>query len=555
MNKTYLLARTLLKNGSANSSQKKKTSKIPKNVIYGILLTLAFLPIISMISLFVAGLYDGLAQVNQENMILGLGLTITSVVIFTFGIFYVINVFYFSQDIEHLLPLPLKPTQILSGKFFVTLIYEYLTELFLLAPILITFGVKSDAGILYYVYSVLIFITLPIIPLVLSSVIAMVVMRFTNIAKNKDRFRMLGGIIAIVFGLGLNVYLQKLSKTMSAEEMQEMLLAGNEGMLGLITNMFPSTKLSAIALIEATALRGFIGFIGFLALSALLYFVFIWLGGKLYFKGVMGISESSSKRVRVSDEELDKQTAQSTTTKAFLIKEFKVLFRTPAYFLNCVLICFLWPILVSIPLFTSSNSLGSLQEIGQMLSNDSIAGIIIGIGFAIFLLVAGGNPTAPTAISREGTSIFVLKYLPVPYSKPLLAKALAGTLLSMISIVLILLVAIFLVKLPLYLALLLLVLSIPAALFGSFSGLMIDVISPKLNWDNEQKAVKQNMNSVFSMIVNILVAGIVVAITFLLDLNMMMLFALLLVLFSVITFVLYRVLITKGSKWLSKIEG
>ncbi|TCZ77401.1 hypothetical protein E0485_10405 [Paenibacillus albiflavus] len=552
MNKTLLLAKTLLKNGSGKTGKGKTKSK---RVLYIVLLLCAFIPIISMISGLIAVLYTSFAQVNQESMLLGLGLTISSIVIFTFGIFYVINVFYFSQDIEHLLPLPLKPSQILTGKFIVTLLYEYLTELFLLAPILITFGIKSGAGVLYYVYALIIFLALPIVPLVLSSVIAMIVMRFTNIAKNKDRFRLFGGVIAVVFGLGINMFIQKFSRSVNPDQLQEMILSGNNSMLGLITNTFPSTKLSATALIEATALRGFVGLLGFIALSALVYAVFAILGERLYFKGVMGISESTSKRERVTDEQLDRQTAQNSTIKAHLIKEIKLVLRTPVYFINCVLISFLSPVFVCIPLFASSGKLGNIEGISQLMADENIAGIIIGIGFALFLFVAGANPTAATAISREGSNLYVLKYLPVPYAKPLVAKALTGALTSMISVVLILPIAIFLIKLPIILAVQLLILSVPAVLFGNFAGLIIDTFSPKLNWDTEQKAVKQNMNSLFSMLVNFIVAGIIVAVSIFFDVNMLVMFGSLLVLFIVLDIILYRILVTKGSKWLSKIEA
>lgn len=555
MNKTLLLAKALLRNGSGKLFQNKKNkTKIPKNVLYIILLAVAFIPVISAISVFISFLYDSLAQVNQEGVILGLGLTATSLVIFIFGIFYVINVFYFSQDIDHLLPLPLRPSQILSGKFIVTILYEYLTELFLLMPILITYGVKSGAGFMYYVYALLIFITLPILPLVISSLIAMIVMRFTNIAKNKDRYRMFGGIIAIVFALSINIYIQKFSKSMSPEQLQDLLLSGNNGLLGTITKMFPSAKLSAIALIDAASLRGLIGLLGFLALSALAYFVFNLLGERLYFKGVMGISESSSKRERVTDQQLDKQTNQSSTLKALLFKELKLLFRTPVYFLNCVLMCFLWPIIICIPFITSMDKIGDMNEIGQMLNDNSTAGIVLGLGFAVFLFLSGSNPAAPTSVSREGTNLYVIKYLPVPYAKVLLAKALSGSLLSMISIVLVLLVAIFLVHLPVTLAFLLLILGIPAVLFGSISGTLIDVLSPKLNWDNEQKAVKQNMNSILSMILNLIVAVLVGFAAFYFKFDLFTMFIGLLVLFIIINVLLYRLLTTKGVSWLSRIE-
>ena len=88
--------------------------------------------------------------------------------------------FYFSRDIENLLPLPLRPVEILAAKFTVTLLYEYLTEILFLAPILIAFGIKSHGGIFYYFNAAVIFLTLPIAPLVYASIISMIIMRFNQ---------------------------------------------------------------------------------------------------------------------------------------------------------------------------------------------------------------------------------------------------------------------------------------------------------------------------------------------------------------------------------------
>ena len=151
---------------------------------------------------FLSEAYDGLHAIGQEAVILGFGLSVVSIVIFFFGIFYAMGIFYFSMDVENLLPLPFKPWHIMGAKFTVVLIYEYLTEIIFFAPTLISYGIKSSGGILYYIYGVIIFLLLPIVPLVIASVINMIIMRFTNIAKNKDRFRLLGGIIAMCFGVG-----------------------------------------------------------------------------------------------------------------------------------------------------------------------------------------------------------------------------------------------------------------------------------------------------------------------------------------------------------------
>ncbi|NTZ20310.1 hypothetical protein EXW96_23110 [Paenibacillus sp. JMULE4] len=556
MNKTLLLTRILLKNGGGQlTGAGRKKRRLSVRFLLPVLLLAAFLPLMFSLVSLVSFMYEGLTSIGLEGMIPGLGLAVTCVVIFMFGVFYVINVFYFSQDVEHLLPLPLKPAQILTAKFIVTLLYEYLTQLLLLLPVLLTFGIKNGSGIVYYIYSGLIFLALPIIPLVLSSLVAMITMSFSGIARNKDRFRMLAGIAAVILSVGGNILFQRtMNKSMNPEQLQDMLQNGHNAFIDLAARAFPSAKLAADALLKETSLAGLASLTLFLSLSCLFFIGFVFLGQRLYFKGVLGISESSARRKRLSASRYDKLTVQQSVLKAYLIKELRILFRTPPYFLNCVLMSFLWPVFFLIPVLTQPNLMESLRTAESIVNHDGMAALILAGGAGIFLFVSGTNPTASTSISREGTGFFVNKYLPVAYGKMISAKMLAGWLLTLSSAFLLTALAYLLLQLPLLLVLLLLLVSIPATLFCCSTGVLIDLLMPKLHWDNEQKAVKQNLNGIYNMLIGILAAGLIFFVVFKLELSLLSTALALLVLFIGADFLLYRLLMTKGRKWFLKIE-
>ncbi len=172
-----------------------------------------------------------------------MGFLVSSLTIFFFGVFYVISIFYFSKDIENLLPLPLRPSEILAAKFTVALFYEYLTEFIFLAPILIGFGIAGKAGLMYCIYSLIIFLALPVLPLIYASVITLLIMGFTSLAKNKDRFRIIGGIAAMTLAVGLNAFITKISSSsMSADELQQLLAQGNNSFTGTISGIFFSNR-------------------------------------------------------------------------------------------------------------------------------------------------------------------------------------------------------------------------------------------------------------------------------------------------------------------------
>ncbi|GCD08420.1 putative ABC transporter permease subunit [Clostridium tagluense] len=554
MSKFIALTKVLLKTGTGSSSSKKNKNKI-KGLLLGLILVLAFTPMAIGFGEFIFAAYDGLHQIGQEAVILGFGLSIVSVVIFFFGIFYAMSIFYFSMDVENLLPLPFKPWHIMGAKFTVVLIYEYLTEIIFFAPTLIAYGIKSGGGVLYYIYGVIIFLLLPIVPLVIASVINMIIMRFTNIARNKDRFRLVGGLIAMGFGVGINIYVQKFSQDLSGAEITEMFSKGNNSLVELATKMFPSTKIAVNSLINTNNIKGIINLILFIAITLAAVMIFIILGQALYFKGVMGVSETSSKRKTLSSKELTNNTTQNSSLKIYILKELKILFRTPIYFMNCVLMNFLWPIFLLIPIFAQKGGSGQLKELTGFLQNGKSTGIVLGVFFAFMVFSSSSNSIATTAISREGKNLFMLKYIPMKYKDQLMAKALSAVVLGVAGMLMISILALILLKLPLDLVLLMIIVGLLGILFTSFIGIFIDLNFPKLQWDTEQEAVKRNFNVMISMIICIALGGLTVFMIIKFELTKWIVFALIVGLYGVLDLLLYYLLGTKGVKMLRKIES
>jgi len=554
MSKFIALTRVLLKTGTQSGSSKKNKKQI-KGIMLGLLLIIALTPMAIGFGKFISSAYDGLHAMGQEAVILGFGLSVVCVVIFFFGIFYAMGIFYFSMDVENLLPLPFKPWHIMGAKFAVVLIYEYLTELIFFLPTIIVYGIKSSGGALYYTYGVIIFLLLPIVPLVIASVINMIIMRFTNIAKNKDRFRLVGGLTAMCFGIGINIYSQRFAQNISQSEITKMFEQGNNSLVTLATKMFPSTNIAVNSLINTNNIKGFINLILFAAITLAALMIFIILGQALYFKGVMGVSETSSKRKTLSNSELIKSTAQNSSLKVYTLKELKLLFRTPIYFINCVIMNFLWPVFLLIPIFAQKGGSSQLKMLTEFLQDSKSSGIALGAFFAFMVFVSCSNAIATTAISREGKYLYILKYIPMKYKDQLMAKVLSAVVLGVAGMLLVCIIGLILLKLPLDLVLLMIIVGFLGILFTSFIGIFIDLNFPRLNWDTEQKAVKQNLNVMISMIICIALGGLTVFLVIKFELTKWAVFALITVLCAILDLVLYYLIGTKGVKLLRKIES
>ena len=202
MSKIWTLTKVLLKLNYADfiTDKKKRWAYV---FSFAAILFVGFL----LFGSIMHAMYEGMIHLGQDpGMIIAMGLAIASIWVFLMSITNILTVFYYSNDIEMLLPLPLKPAQIISAKFLTVLITQYVMSSFILLPIFITYGLKSGAFITYYIYMIFIYLLFPIVPLVLASLLMTVIMRYTNIAKNKDRGNIFIGIVSILFIVGINVF-------------------------------------------------------------------------------------------------------------------------------------------------------------------------------------------------------------------------------------------------------------------------------------------------------------------------------------------------------------
>lgn len=557
MSRYIILTKVMLKNFNLLSLKPDKPGKSAiKGILLSLLILAAFLPMAAGIGSMTAEGYKMLSKVQQEGLILGIGFSTVSLAVFFFSIFYVMSVFYFSKDIESLLPLPLKPSEILAAKFTVTLFYEYLTELVFLAPIIVGFGMAGDMGPLYYLYGAAIFLTLPILPLVYSSILSMLVMRFTGLAKNRDRFRIIGGIIVMLLAVGVNAYITKLgSSSLSAEELQQLLSQGNNSYVQTMAGIFFSNRFAVNALLYSEAVKGLVNLVIFVLISLLFVMLFLSFGEGMYFKGVVGASESYARRKKFTEAELGKTSEQKSVLRSYTIKELRLLFRTPVYFMNCVLMNFLFPVLIILPFLVQPGELKELQMFGKYMASGGGNAVVLAAAFGISTFITAANGIASSAISREGSNIFVCKYLPVSYKTQIMAKVLSSMIMGAVGTLSMILSAVIFIPVPGRLLLLAAAAGILGITFSSFSGILIDLSFPKLVWDSEQKAVKQNFNVVLGMLVSVVIAGIPVFVSIVLDFTLLMTFLAITVLFGILNLLLYSILSTVGVRMFEKISG
>lgn len=547
MRKFWTLMRVQLKSGAIATTD--GTTKQWKKLLLYLVLLVCMLPTLVLIAMLFYYGFDYMRLLDQAGYLMNVGFLMTAVIIFLFSIFAIPSVYYFSKDIDHLLVLPIKPEVILTSKLAVCIVYEYLFAAAVLVPMYISFILQIGFSFLSFLCFLIIFFTLPIYPLVLSSVLTMVIMRFVPFFNNRDRFNLIGGIIVVAAALGLSFWMQ----TMETEDMSAVLMAlmdGNNSLMQFGTMLFPFVPSAALSCFHGDLLQLLL----YLGITAISLVVFLICGKLLYFKGAIGGSETSHSRHTFDQKQLS-ESRHHSVFRTYLIKEFKILFRTPVFFTNCVLTALLMPIILTVAVYTSLQGMDLRAFITPQLL-ESIPNLwcyVLVISFLIGSFMGGINMISSTAISREGTNAYFMKFIPVPVETQAFAKAACGIIISAVSGWLLLIPLHLVLSYPIYLDLIFVVGSLVSVIMTNLFGILIDLLRPKLVWEQEAAAVKQNLNGVISILLSFLLAAVCFGLLYI-GWDQVLLIAIgLLVIQIVLSFLLYVGVKRAGTRLLSQI--
>jgi len=99
-------------------TKEKKRLWEPVFALIGIIIGIGSL--VAFYSLFLFSLFVGGKSIGQPEIVLTIAFIATQLLVMIFGIFYIISSFYFSKDMNILVPLPIKPSQVLAAKFLLS---------------------------------------------------------------------------------------------------------------------------------------------------------------------------------------------------------------------------------------------------------------------------------------------------------------------------------------------------------------------------------------------------------------------------------------------------
>lgn len=504
MKEVILLTRILIK-GSQTNTKKTNTKPISKLFTFFVFLFL-YIYLSSIVGYISYQAINSLILVNREEIFLNI--CFIGILGFTAfqSIFTSLNVLFFSKDLEALLPLPIKPYKIVMAKFNCLVFSQYVMYSVTALPILFVYGYLLKLGILYYIYSILILLIFPVIPVVIISLLLTIIMKFTNIIKNKETVQYITVIISIMVVFFVQFLATGQNDDITNEELATKLLEVNSSMEEYF-KFLPNVASVIETLNNYDNFDGIKNFIIFISESAILYIVVSVISSKFYIKTVNSIMNNGMKAKKKLPLEIDYK--ENKIGKTYITKEIRNLMRNPIFFMQCVVLPFLFPLVFLVPTILALREQGDefvwfIQYLSSYM--DTSIGLIVIIEILCLFYIF--NFATITSISRDGSDAKVMKYLPIGLNKQLNYKSIIGIIFNIAPLIYVICILKFGLGVNNLMLIYISILGILINLFNNFLVIIIDLKNPKIDWMTEYAVVKQNLNMFYQMLIIVTQMGL-----------------------------------------------
>ena len=493
----------------------KETKKINKRSVFVWLIL-----IVSLALFYISNeIIKALVSSGYPEVFLSIYFLVLAIFIMFQTILVCTNIFYFSKDIELILPFPIKPVNLLIAKFNTLICTLYVSEaIFGIIPICI-YGILTHSTLLFYIYAVLIFIFFPVFLALVLSIIMMFVMKISKFIKNKEIFQtiitllLVTSIFIVEYNVINNIFIQN-----KEIEIVENNFQISDKLIEFNNKIETSNKLflvinPAVKVLKNSNLQNIFEIIKIILIDFITFIIFIFIGKKTYLKDIL---KNTSYLIKTSNKGINlyKKCKKNIIFKAYIKKEFKNLFRNSMVFMQCVypmIISLITVIIISIILLPKLNEVLNNPDIKQLIGNlefDLSIVYIILSGIQVLFMI---SPASLTSISRDGKNASFMKYIPISYFRQILYKGLPQIFINSISVIII--IGILYYAFPsigIVNVLLVFISSMILNALNSYSMIIVDLLNPKLEWDSEYEILKQNNNRYFQYAFTVIVILILV---------------------------------------------
>ncbi len=496
------LVKLLFRNTYRRNAGSKRDRK--SALIVGLIVAAILIPVLAGTSVMITYLSKLFTEAGKSYEVLSLLLSVSQMFIIVFGVQSVVSYMYLSADNEFLQQLPVKPDVIFVAK----MVFVYLNELIMTVIMVVPFsaafvaGVKFGGGSLpaiFYIGMPFAILLSPTIPLIVVTVLSFLLAKILKYLRGRQTLT-LAVCLALMLAF-LACYMSVMPDINGVLEKEgDEFMSAYMGVVEKISSVFFYNKLLAKALTGA----GFFSNAGlYLLILAGAAGLMIWLSYVLYNKAVSEQMERVT--VRLAKE---RPLRDMSVKKSLLLRETKLLMGDLAFALNTVMSVLMPPFMLMITSAMGGDFTVIASEQDLTLSPAGVrlvsSGMVTVFGM---LMLCGMDYAATVAVTREGKTFYINKYLPVTAKQIIDAKYTFANIFTAFGAVLVSVFGLFFNKTG---ALNALLTAVTLFIFGTgFNSLGIyrDLKKPNLGWNNANEAIKKNFYPLIPMFYCIAIAA------------------------------------------------
>lgn len=409
-----------------------------------------------------------------------------AVVLGIFGsVFSTYSSLYMSKDNDLLLSMPIPISYILISRLMGVFLTGLMYSAVVLIPTIIMYIIAAPLSVGNIVGPLVFSIDVVFLVFILSVALGWVVAKISAKMKNKSLMTTIIALMAI--GLYYVVYFKLFNSIQTFIGNLQSADIEIKGAMSILYNIGLAGCGKIVPMLAVTA-----------AVALVLVGVYVLLS-KTFIKIVTtktGVAKIKYKEGKAK---------QRGIGKALLFKELKHITSSSTIMLNCLLSCLLMTIL-AVMLFIRGNVIYTAIE-------TSIP-VILG-PLPIYLFGATATLAAMVyitafSVSLEGSSIWILKTLPVSTSRILSIKKWTNVIFSAPFSLLVVLSASVVLHINALQAVIVACLTVMTSFIQADFGLFLDLRRPNLRWTNENALVKNGLNPFLDMLLGWILAGLII---------------------------------------------
>lgn len=495
---------------------------------------------------YVAILAEELAPSHLTYIVLTIFIMVTSLLTIIEGVYKSQGILFEARDNELLFSLPITQSKIFFIRIFKLITFQFLYNSLFMLPAIIVYAIYEKTNVSFYLISTVMLVLLPIIPTILGCIFGYIIKGLSAKFKARNIMQVLftSLILLGIFYVSFNMQGMVANIVQNANSIQEII-----------------TKIYYPAGLYINLIQNFniLDLVTLLAINIVPAFVFVYVASIFYFKINSKLGEKGNGNKKVGVAKTTEKTYRVRTQLSGLIhKEMKRFFSSPVFMVNAG---FGMVLMIAVTFALSINFDGMINSMMQGMETEipipigEIKNMMPKVFYGFVVFISCMTSITSSMISLEGKSFNITKSLPVETEKILLSKLLTSNILS-IPIFLICDVIFFIAfKVAIIDIVFILLASIVMPTLTALIGILMNLKYPKMNATSDTEVVKQSMSSMLSVFMGMFVAILSIAIMIMgNNYNTNLFVALELLTFSIITFMLWRILKKYGAKRFKEIN-